>query len=434
MVVGMLTYNLAVAGVLPLTFFSLHAGEIGVSIEAILLSFALAYRIRANERKASEQEAESFRKIEAALDLAARNEAAKDSFLRSSSHQLKTPIHALLSHLQLLKEEVDQKSNEKVSEHVLGADKSATELFYQIDNLLTYSQIIAGDLRPIVQKTNIRSECTRLMHSWGEQLVSSDKRIECSISPDIPQYLELDWFHIRKIIRIALENAFNTTESGAVKVTIELVNKGVSTLLRCSIEDQGSGVPEDILAWFVQEGSGDKWTEESSGLFICKHLVQLIQGQIMLANKADGGAVFSLEAPVRAQSNEGEVKPVDWTEKTVMVVDDVEINRLILTGMLSKIGVKPISVSSGEEALERLAEKPVDLILMDCLMPGLSGQETTQAIRSGQESIASICIIAVSANDSDLDRQSCFDAGMQDFIAKPVRKEYLEQKLKEWLV
>ncbi|MBU2862574.1 response regulator [Reinekea forsetii] len=434
MVVGMLTYNLAIAGALPLNFISLHAGEIGVTLESILLSFALAYRIRMNEQKASEQEAESFRRIEAALDLAARNEAAKDSFLRSSSHQLKTPIHALLSYIQLLKEDLEDSKDDTVTTHVIGADKSATELFYQIDNLLTYSQIVAGDLRPIYQKTNVRNEINRLMRAWSEHLTSTEKRVECAVASEVPQYLDLDWFHIRKIIRIALENAFNTTEAGTVRVKIDVAGNEASPTLRCSIEDQGSGVPEDILAWFVQEDSGDKWTEESSGLFICKNLVRVVHGQITLANKADGGAIFTLEAPVRVLDNQCAQGEVNLAEKSVMVVDDVEVNQRILMGMLKKIGVNSYSVGSGEEALQRLALEPVDLILMDCLMPGLSGQETAQVIRARQDELANTCIIAVSANDSDLDRQSCFDAGMQDFISKPVRKDHLEQKLKEWLV
>jgi CheY-like chemotaxis protein/signal transduction histidine kinase len=433
MVVGMLTYNLAVAGSLPLNFYTLHAGEIGVSIESILLSFALAYRIRMIEQKSKEQEADSFKKVEAAFALVERSEAAKDSFLKSSSHQLKTPMHALLSHIQLLRDAIETDGNSRLMPDVLGADKSATLLFFQLDNLLAYSQIVAGDLRPIIQKTNIRNECSRILNIWSDLFVNDKKRIECSIDAKIPQYLDLDWFHIRKIIRIIMENALTATEAGSVKVKIKMSHHNAQPALQCVIEDSGSGVPEDILAWFNSERVEDRWTEASSGLFICKNLIEVIKGELTLVNKPDGGAIFSLNAPIYGVDDNKLPTIESMAEKVVMVVDDVKVNRTILSGMLSKIGVQVVSASSGEEALGLLEDEHVDLILMDCQMPGLSGQETTQAIRSRQDAIANTRIIAVSANDNDLDRQSCFDVGMQDFMSKPVRIDALHQKLKEWL-
>lgn len=433
MVVGMLTYNLAIAGNLPLNSFTLHAGEIGVSIESILLSFALALRIRQIEQKSIEQEAESFKQIEAAFALAERSEAAKDSFLKSSSHQLKTPMHALLSHLQLLRDAIEIDGDNHLLPDVQGADKSATELFFQIDNLLTYSQIIAGDLIPIIQKTNVRNECSRLIHIWSELFQTSDKRIECSIDPKIPQYLDLDWFHVRKIIRIAMENAFTVTNAGVVKVRVKVIEQDEQTQFFCSIEDQGPGVPADILSWFTSDRVEDRWTETSTGLFICKNLNEVVQGHITLENKPDSGALFTITAPIRCIDETSNPVIKSLAEKKVMVVDDVEVNRSILKGMLGKLGVQAISASSGEEAIQQIKEADVDLVLMDCQMPGMSGQETTRAIRSQEDFASGTCIIAVSANDNDLDRQSCFDAGMQDFMSKPVRIDQLHQKLKQWL-
>ncbi|MFQ3229695.1 MAG: CheY-like chemotaxis protein/signal transduction histidine kinase [Reinekea sp.] len=433
MVVGMLTYNLAISGALPLNFYTLHAGEIGVSIESILLSFALAYRIRTIEQKSKEQEAESFQKIEAAFALVERSEAAKDSFLKSSSHQLKTPMHALLSHIQLLRESIELDEDSRLLPDVMGADKSATLLFFQLDNLFAYSQIVAGDLCPIIQKTNIRNECSRILNIWSDLFVTENKRIECSIDSKIPQYVDIDWFHIRKIIRIAMENALTATVTGAIKVKIDVNHLNEQPMLRCVIEDSGPGVPVEILEWLNSQRVEDRWTDASSGLFICKNLNDVIKGELTLENKPSGGAILTLNAPIYGVDDKQPPTLESLAEKVVMVVDDVKVNRTILSGMLRKIGVQVVSASSGEEALGLLEGEHVDLILMDCQMPGLSGQETTLAIRTRQDTIANTSVIAVSANDNDLDRQSCFDVGMQDFMSKPVRIDALHQKLKEWL-
>lgn len=432
MIIGMLVYNLVVAGVLPLTFFTFHAGEIGVAIESVLLSFALAFRIRDNERQAAERERASFERLQEALQMVEQSNAAKDAFLSTTSHQLKTPIHSLLGHLQLLASQTELLDAEP-RKFVLQADKSAMQLMFHVDNLFTYSQVVANDLVPLVQKVHLRGELHRLADAWNEMMVPEGRHLVLNLDDSVPEWTELDWLHIRKILRIALENAFSAASEGEVSLSVRSAQENNQCWLFCQVVDSGEGYQPEVLAWFNEIDISAPWQTSSSGLYLCRYLNAVVSGNITLSNAPHGGAQFELKAPHRSGTTENHELCEDFNGKRILIVDDVYINRHLLEVMLKKINASPVSVDSGEAAIERIQTEHFDAVLMDCQMPLMTGLEATRLIRRLNGQFSHVPIIAVSANDSDADRSACLSAGMDDFIAKPVRMQHLKLILSIWL-
>lgn len=441
-ITGMLTYNLVITGAIPLSFYTQHALEIGVAIESILLSFALALRIRQQEKKAKANLREAklaiqnaFHETQDALALAKQSIAAKDNFLTSISHELKTPIHSVFGNLQLL-------AFEKLEAHqqqlVSSADASAIRLFYHIDNLLTYSEITAGDIRPDVQVVKLREEIEQNGTVWQQIASDFDVTLNVTVDPQVPEQLKVDWHHARTIGRIALDNAIKYTPDGTtVDLNVDWKQQGGFTFLQFTLLDEGPGVSEALNNWLNDGDAENHWSESGLGLFLCKQLIKVIKGQVTITNREDGkGTKFQFTFPVETVEQTNDTSTVDLNGKRILVVDDVAINLKVLQGMLKKLGMEVETASSGIEAIEKVKEEDFDLILMDCQMPEMTGQQATLQIRLLEATHkASIPVVAISANASDLDRQSCRQAGMNDFIAKPARmhslKAVLELQFKE---
>jgi len=430
MLTGMVMFNLTVVGAIEGYFYRIHAAEIGVAIESVLLSFALMYRIRRVEETASKREKSAHEEVRRALRLVKQSNAAKDSFMLSAGHQLKTPIHILMGNLQLLSEEL---SDEKSLPLVEQSDRSATELLFKIDNLLTYSQIVSKDLRPLEQKINIRTEFLRMQHQWKHLYENPLIHFDLDFEPKIPMRLEMDWVHVRKIIRIALENAVDAEDSGRIYIKLMLDQVDEQSWLTCTVQDQGSGVSNEVIQWFNNEFDDGRWDGASLGLFLSKTLTKQVHGHASLENLPGNGAIFRVSCPVKCLEEVVDYRDDSVKGKKILVVDDMDVNLKLMKSMLKKLNTEVAVVNSGYAAIKELEKHAYDLVLMDCQMPELTGQETTEKIRQNDLIPDSLTIIAVSANDSDLDRESCLYAGMNDFLAKPVRLQSLDQKLKEWL-
>ncbi len=431
MMIGMFTFNLTVVGAIEGSFWTIHAAEIGVSIESIWLSFALVYRLRRIEASAASKVQKSYQQLKEALSLVEQSNDSKEAFLLSAGHQLKSPMHVLMGNLQLLSEaDEDLKHKDLIDQ----SDRSATELLFKIDNLLTYSQAVSSDLRSLNYKINLRSEFERIQHNWKHIFESSKVQIDLSFDESIPEVLYLEWIHIRKIIRIAIEYAFERMSEGFITVSFKLIsNRGKSVSLYCEVIDNGPSVGDDTLSWFSPDQSEVTWNGQSMGLLLCKKLVDHIQGVAKLENLAVNGLKFSLTCPVQVLNESQELSDISLAGVRVLVVDDMEINLQLMASFVRKLKAEAVLARSGEGAIEVLKSTSVDLVLMDCLMPGLSGLEATFLIRSDDSIPMGLPIIAVSANDSDVDRENCINSGMNDFLAKPVRIDALEYKLKEWL-
>ena len=427
MVVGMLVLTLSLNGRIELTFFNSHILEFGVAIESVLLSFALAYRIRNKQSRAKINLQMAYEKIENSLMVAQKSNHAKDSFLASVSHELKTPLHSLIGSVQLLNLNVDQK-NQKNLELLNATDVAASKLYLHIDKLLIYSEFVAGDSKKIVSVINLSDEILASQKQW--HLMNSNEQVEfdLKIEKTLPKNVKTDWVHCHKILLIALESAFNNTQVNQMTFIIKHTDNYISFI----ISGNGKLNNVSLSQWLSVDELPETWSELGFGFYLCQKMADLI-GATLGFKQNEHDWEFSLDNPIEIEPFQECNKSVIFENKKILVVDDILVNLKIMQALIKALGAIPVVVDSGKKAIEILQKEKFDLVLMDCQMPYLSGQETTLLIRQSQIDFCNIPIIAVTANSQDKDRLSCTQAGMNDFIAKPIRLPMLSIAISKWI-
>jgi CheY-like chemotaxis protein/signal transduction histidine kinase len=429
MMVSMLSYNLTVVGLVKANFLTLHSAEIGVALESMMLSFALVYRLRRIQDSASKRIHNAYNQVSEALAMVEKSDSAKEAFLHSAGHQLKTPIHVLMGNLQLLSEHVREPDYEQL---VQQSDRSACQLLYQVDNLLTYSAVVSDDCRRFVQRCDLRIEMERVRDQWKHIFQATDFTVDVEFSENIPKIIEIDWIHVSKIIRIALEGALEPTECNTASIHFTLVSSEGGSWLNCVVIRNGLFVDEQLSAWYNNLDDEDG-VDRSTGALLSHSLVHLLGGTATLVN-CSGGSRFDFSCPVIDVPDQTLDEVISCKGAKILVVDDLEVNLKIMSAFLAKLEAIPVTAQSAKEALEIIKSTDIDLVLLDCLMPVMNGMDLAITIRGDKTIASSLPIIAVSANDTDVDRVKCQQSGMNDFISKPVRIDALKNVLGRWLL
>ena len=435
---GMLIYNVGLLGGLPITFITLHALELGVAIESVLLSFALAYRIRSMEKANREKEVEvrqnlekAYAETESALSMAKASNEAKNAFLSNISHNVKTPIHAFYGNIQLLSgSELNQAQRERIE----AAKDNAMQLFFYMDNLLTYSEILGNDIVSIEQKANIRGEVDELVESWQRNNSGESRVINTNYDSDIPSTVFAEWIHIRKVLRVLFDSLLPASNSEFATLNVMSDMDGTEGAVTFEITDLQIQELSILDNWVKQEILANEWEGLGLEYFVGRKLIEVIGAYLSSVVENDGSSKLMFTFPCRIAKDEISTEArKDFPNVNVLVVDDNRVNIQVMCAMVEKLGASSDWAESGEDAVGKIKTGDYDVILMDCLMPGMSGQETAKRIRSQHSSNQNCPIIAVSANASDKDRESCIKSGMNDFMSKPVRLEKLAEYLTRWV-
>ena len=254
-----------------------------------------------------------------------------------------------------------------------------------------------------------------------------------------------------------ISNSIKFTKRGQIKVTIaseatKAENSSTTTILvRFSIEDTGIGISEEQQAKLFQPftQADNSTTREYGGtglgLAICRRIVELMEGTIGVNSDVGRGSTFwftvPLEIPTRDRASQeseatilaSELSSVDSIQTiSVLVVEDYPDNRDLTLFMLDNLGYTSDSADNGQEALDKLDRQQYDVILMDCQMPKLNGYQTTQIIRQRKGQERHTTIIGLTANAMSGDRQKCLDAGMDDYLSKPIDFDELNRTIKKW--
>ncbi|TVQ97328.1 MAG: response regulator [Desulfovibrionales bacterium] len=384
----------------------------------------------------------AYEDLVAAKKAAEAASEAKSAFLANMSHEIRTPLNGIMGLLQLLGTTEMQESQRRF---VNLAQASAERLTTLLSDILDICSIESGQMELRQTAMNIRDVSETTLDHFTVAAAEKDLVLEGEYDARLPQTLHGDEVRVRQILFILIGNAVKFTASGSIRVNISLVGRNVNQLrVLISVSDTGIGMSEDqveeLFKPFVQQDSSNtrKYQGAGLGLAIVKRLVDLMHGNIAVESLPGEGATFHVLLPLQIpdgaetmQASEKKSLESVFPGATVLYAEDDPANQLTVRLLLEQAGLNVLVADDGQAALDQLARQDVHCVLMDVQMPVMGGIEATRAIRNGiaGPEKRNIPIIALTARAMPGDRERMLQAGMTDYLVKPVRFEELKQKV-----
>lgn len=381
-----------------------------------------------------------------ARDHAEKMSAAKGQFLANMSHEIRTPMNGVIGTLQLLEA---SELSESQREYVTTAHKSADALLSILNDILDLSKIEAGKLSFEHIAFDMREVVSDIVILHALKAEQKNINLYSDIDDSLPGFLIGDPTRIRQLLVNLISNALKFTEKGEVGVRIKVLNKDASGVrVRVEVSDTGVGIEKVALdklftAFSQADGSTTrKYGGTGLGLAIIKQLVELMDGEVGVSSVPRKGSTFWFEIPLGV-SEDGVKKQPDAVEESklplrnarILLAEDNPVNQMVASKMLEKLGQQTVVAANGALALKQLETEDFDIVLMDCQMPELDGFAATRILRDYEKHLAKerTTVIAMTANVMEGDRERCLEAGMDDYIGKPVKMDELEKVLRRWL-
>ncbi len=402
------------------------------------------------QRKAIEDLRQRQQELRESRDVAEAATEAKASFLANMSHEIRTPMNGVLGFAEMLSQ---SELDEQQAGYVALIEESGKIMMALLNDILDISKIDAGLLilspEPFELAHLLNSTCNMMLTAAGNHRLA----LKLDYADDLPRYIEHDKLRLRQILTNLIGNAIKFTEAGSITVKAEMSGDD-SQKFRISVTDTGIGIAEErqrsIFEEFVQaEDDTDRsYGGTGLGLAISRKLVEMMGGNISVQSTLGSGSTFCIEIPLnecvdpraeasRRDSDDARLTVSPAVNRTILLVEDHEINRLLATAMLERMGCTVISAENGYQALDILTtdrERALDfgLVLMDMQMPIMDGIECTRRIRQSGITAEQLPIVALTANAFSEDREACAAAGMQDHVSKPIQFNDLYTAVCNW--
>lgn len=390
-----------------------------------------------------------------AIDEAARANRAKSDFLANMSHEIRTPINAIMGMNEMILREGTEPVVREYAQNIESASKALLSL---VNDILDFSKVEAGkiDILPGNYRLgNLLSEVSTMINVKAEQKKLS---FIINVGEELPNELEGDAVRIRQVLINLLNNAVKYTNDGGITMTItgeKLAEASDITVFRFAVADTGIGIkPEDmknLFKNFVRLDLNRNRSVEGTGLGLAltKRLAQAMGGDVEVTSEYGVGSTFTLVLPQKvvgtakvgnfqaagkdnARRQEGHKVSFVAPEANVLVVDDRELNLLVVSGLLKETKVNVVTANSGPKSLELMKKESFDLVLMDHMMPEMSGIEAMEQAKKipGYDRIP---FIVLTANAIVGMREMYISKGFVEYLSKPIDGDLLEETLRQYL-
>jgi signal transduction histidine kinase/ActR/RegA family two-component response regulator len=382
----------------------------------------------------------------AAREEARASETVKTKFFTNLSHEIRTPLNGMLGMAQALTTDaLSAEQQEKISVIL----ESGHMLRSLLNDVLDLSKIEAGKLEISAIPGNLHNTLSRASQLFRAQAEEKNLQLCLHLQADLPELLAFDPVRVGQCISNLLSNAIKFTERGRIDVTTSSMRQiSGAYMVIIEVSDTGVGVSSEaqtrLFSAFNQadETISQRFGGTGLGLAISRHLARLMGGNLTVQSEEGQGSTFRLTfnasqvtkpvkpaEPDQAATNRSSAEGRFLRGTRVLVTDDNAINRRVIRLLLDPLGCQITEAANGKDALDQLANKPFDIVLLDIRMPIMDGEEAIKRIRSSEHSWSDLPVIALTADSMHGDRERCIALGMSDYVPKPVDKGELIAKM-----
>ena len=414
-------------------------------IWALRLRSAIMKELAAERRNLASKVEIRTKELKNAKDEAEMASQAKSIFLANMSHELRTPLNAVIGLSELLHSLI---SNPQYKSYLQSIQSAGNSLLTLINNILDISKIEAGRQNINYTPVNLSTVMGEIEQIFRNKI--NEKKIDffVNIDPKLPDAVMLDENRIKQILLNLVGNSLKFTEKGHIKISAKSANTGQNRVdLFISVEDTGIGIPKSeqkmIFELFEQQSDqiGTKYGGTGLGLTITKKIVELLNGQIEVESTPDQGSTFNITfndvdisttAARGTKNNVADLASLQFKKAKVLIVDDIESNRLFMKEFLEKVNLDTLTATNGQEAILLAEQHQPDLVLMDIRMPVMDGIEATKKLQQNART-NTIPIVAITASARPIEKKMMHEIGLVNYLTKPIKINHLANELSKYL-